>query len=174
MLLIDYVLLGLFVVSVLVGFFRGFLREALSLVVWGVAIYAAWRLGEAPDELLGAIESPTVRLWAGRAGIFLLVLVAGGLLGFLVGQLVDKTGLTGTDRVLGMAFGAARGALVVGVAVIVLQFLELDREPWWDESRLIPYGVQVAEVIRDFLGTGLDELGERVGTGQAVIEPATE
>jgi membrane protein required for colicin V production len=174
MLLIDYILLGLFAVSVLVGFFRGFVREAFSLVVWGVAIYAAWRLGEVPDALLRAIESPTLRLWAGRAGIFLLVLVIGGLAGFLIGQLVDKTGLTGTDRVLGMAFGAARGALVVGIAVIVFQFLELDREPWWSESLLIPYGARVAEVIRDFLGTGLDELGERIGTVPAAFEPATE
>ena len=174
MLLIDYILLGLFAVSVLVGFFRGFVREAFSLVVWGAAIYAAWRLGEAPDELLGAIESPMLRLWAGRAGVFLLVLVAGGLGGFLIGQLVDKTGLTGTDRVLGMAFGAARGVLVVGVAVIVLQFLELEREPWWSESLLIPYGARAAEVIRDLLGTGLDELGERVGTGPAALAPATE
>ncbi len=174
MLLIDYILLGLFGVSVAVGFFRGFVREAFSLALWGVAIYAAWRLGEAPDELLGAIESPMLRLWAGRAGVFLLVLVAGGLVGFLIGQLVDKTGLTGTDRVLGMAFGAARGALVVGIAVMVFQFLELDRESWWSESLLIPYGVRVAEVIRDLLGTGLDELGERVGDGPAVLVPATE
>ena len=51
MLLIDYILLAAFGVSVAVGFFRGFFREAFSLLVWAAAIYAAWRLGEYPDDL---------------------------------------------------------------------------------------------------------------------------
>jgi membrane protein required for colicin V production len=174
MLLIDYILLAAFGISVAVGFFRGFFREAFSVLVWAAAIYAAWRLGEYPDDMLRAIESPALRLWAGRLAIFLLVLVVGGLVGYLLGKLVDGTGLTGTDRVLGMAFGAVRGALLVGVAVMVFQFLELDRESWWSESRLMPYGTQIADVIRDVLGTGLDEMGERVATEPSVLEPAPE
>jgi membrane protein required for colicin V production len=50
---------------------------------------------------------------AAFGGLFLITLLIGGLIGILASYLVDYTGLTGTDRVLGMVFGLARGAAVV-------------------------------------------------------------
>lgn len=96
---------------------------------------------------------------------FVLVVVAGAVVNRLIGMAVRKTGLSGTDRVLGMGFGFVRGVLLVGLLVLGAQVLELDREPWWDESRLVPYGLQVADQIRDYVGEGIDYIGEEIQLG---------
>jgi membrane protein required for colicin V production len=88
------------------------------------------------------------------------VLIAGGLLNALIGILVDKTGLTGTDRLLGMLFGAARGVLIVGVVVMVFRVLELDQEEWWDESGVVGLAEPVADWLQDFLHAGLEHIDE--------------
>ena len=69
--------------------------------------------------------------------VFIVVLIAGALLQRILGRLVDSAGLTGTDRTLGLLFGAARGVIVVIVALLVLRPFAADR-PWWPESQLIP------------------------------------
>jgi membrane protein required for colicin V production len=163
MLTIDYIVLAVFLVSVTVGLFRGFFREALSLATWIVALWAAVQYSHLLEPLLGSLSSPALRLWASRVLMFVLVLIAGGLLNHFVHLLVSSTGLSGTDRVLGMIFGAARGALLVGILVIVLRLLELDQEPWWGESRAIQLGEPVAHWIHNLLNDGLGQLEDAVG-----------
>jgi uncharacterized membrane protein required for colicin V production len=61
-----------------------------------------------------------------------------------------------------MSFGAARGFLVIGALVIVFQMLEMDREPWWQDSVLVPRTAALTSSIREFLDAGLDRLGDAV------------
>jgi membrane protein required for colicin V production len=77
-------------------------------------------------------------------------------------MLVQKTGLTGADRSLGMLFGAGRGVLVVGILVIGFQMLELDREPWWEESVIVPRTAELTKTIREFMDGGLEKLGDAI------------
>lgn len=162
MVVVDYILIGAFLVSVAVGFFRGFFREAMSLVTWALAIWVAWRYSWLVEPALEAISSPALRLWIGRAATFVIVLLAGGLAGFLLARVVQASGLSGTDRVLGMVFGAGRGVLVVGLMVLVFQMLELDREPWWDDSLVVPPASRLADGMREMLEIGLERLGDAV------------
>lgn len=162
MVVVDYILIGAFLVSVVVGFFRGFFREAMSLVTWALAIWVAWRYSWLVEPALEAISSPALRLWIGRAATFVVVLLAGGLAGFLLARVVHASGLSGTDRVLGMVFGAGRGVLVIGLMVLVFQMLELDREPWWEDSLVVPPASRLADGMREMLEIGLDRLGEAV------------
>ena len=149
MVVVDYILIGAFLVSVVVGFFRGFFREAMSLVTWALAIWVAWRYSWLVEPALEAISSPALRLWIGRAATFVIVLLAGGLAGFLL-------------VVLGMVFGAGRGVLVVGLMVLVFQMLELDREPWWEDSLVVPPASRLADGMRELLEIGLERLGDAV------------
>lgn len=160
MVIVDYILLAAFVVSLGIGFFRGFFREALSLVNWLLALWVAWRFSGVLDPVLAAVSSPVLKLWLARILMFLGVLLAGALLGHLLVVLVRKSGLTGVDRGLGMVFGAARGVLVVGVLVIAFQALEMDREPWWQESVIVPKTAELTRTIREYMDAGLDRLGE--------------
>jgi len=173
MLTIDYIIFAILVVSVIVGVFRGFFREALSLVTWAVALWVAFNYSSMIDPLLASVSSPALRLWAGRLLLFLLVLIAGGLLNHFVHVLVSRTGLTGTDRVLGMVFGAARGVLLLGVLVIVMRLLELDQESWWDQSRAVEWGEPIANWIQGFLQDGLKEFEGVINDASPLTEATT-
>lgn len=162
MVIVDYILLGAFAVSVVIGFFRGFFREAMSLVNWALALWLAWRFSGLLDPLLASVSSPVVKLWLGRIIVFVGALLVGALLSKLVSMLVQKTGLTGADRSLGMLFGAGRGVLVIGILVIGFQMLELDREPWWEESVIVPRTAELTKTIREFMDGGLEKLGDAI------------
>ncbi|HEX6995583.1 MAG TPA: CvpA family protein [Gammaproteobacteria bacterium] len=158
----DYAIIATCVGSAAFGLFRGFVKEAFSLVTWLAAILAAWKLAWVLDPMLGAwIAEPGLRLWIGRAAILILVLIAGGLIGWVLRALVHTTGLGGMDRLLGGAFGFARGVLIVGLAVIGLETAGLDGDAWWLESRLRPLSSRVAEGIRYYGSLGSAYLREQ-------------
>ena len=137
------------------GALRGFAKETLSLVTWVAAIWLAWNFSWVVTFFLGDwAAAPQLKVWVGRMIVFVVVLVAGGLAGQMVGSVVKQTGLSGTDRVLGSLFGLGRGAIIVGLAVLVLEMAGLDQEPWWREARLSPYGDLVADGIRHYAAVG--------------------
>jgi membrane protein required for colicin V production len=134
----DYAILGTIAISILVGALRGFIKEVLSLAIWALAFLLAYRFSGNVAELIEAqVSLPSARLAMGFAGIFLAVLVLGGLLVYLVGRLVETTGLSGTDRLLGGAFGAVRGLAIVITFLLVAGFTPIPADPWWKESAMI-------------------------------------
>lgn len=142
----DLAILGICLVSIIVSLFRGFIREAFSLLVWVAAIYAAlYSSGMLAERLVPWIEMPSARLIIAFVGVFVLVLVVGGLVNYLLGKLVASTGLSGTDRLFGALFGAVRGLAIVLVAVIIARFTPFPGDPWWQESRLLPEMERLAE-----------------------------
>lgn len=148
----DYFILGLIGLSILVSLWRGFIKEALSLVTWIVAFLVALMFSESFAEFLKPwISLPSARAAAAIAILFIAVLILGGLIGFLAGQLVRKTGLGGTDRVLGTVFGAARGVLIVAVIVMLAGLTALPQDPWWRESQLLPHFERLALWLADYL-----------------------
>ena len=158
---IDYVLIVIITVSVLIGCLRGFVREAISLAAWALAIWVALRYSWVVEPWLGALDqSPSLKLWVARAILFVTALLAGALVNYLLGLLVRSTGLSGTDRMLGMLFGFGRGVLVVGVLVIGGQYAGMSADPWWQQSRLMPWGERLANGIREFAEEAGDRLKE--------------
>ena len=110
---------------------RGFFREALSLASWVLALWLALEFGQVFVPVFSEIlPSPALQIWAARLMTFVLVVVAGAVVNRLIGMAVRKTGLSGTDRVLGMGFG-----------------------------------LQVADQIRDYVGEGIDYIGEEIQLG---------
>jgi membrane protein required for colicin V production len=163
MLTIDAIILAVFLISVVIGLVRGFFREALSVATWAAAVWIALNYSQLMDPLLGSLASPDLRFWAGKILIFILVLIIGGLINHLIHILVAKTGLSGTDRLLGMIFGAIRGVLVVGLAVVIFRLMGLDQEAWWEESRAIPFLEPAANWMQGYLEEGLAQLQNVVG-----------
>src|SRR5690606_38819869 len=103
---IDYAIIGVLGLSVLIGLWRGLVAEVLALVVWAAAFWVAWVFGPAVASHFGTIITlPSARIIAGYGLCFVAVLVLGALLRFVVARLVASTGLSGTDRLLGMIFG---------------------------------------------------------------------
>lgn len=136
---VDVVIVGIIFLSALVGLARGLIREAMSLVVWLSAIGVGYLLHKGVAEALTPyIAQPTVRLAAAFVGIVLLVLIVGAILSALLNALIEKTGLTWIDRLFGGVFGAARGLVLVAMAVFLAALTPMVDEPWWKESGTIP------------------------------------
>lgn len=149
---VDYFILGLIGLSLLVSLWRGFVKEALSLITWIAAFLVALNFSDLlADRLTPWIELPSMRAAAAIAGLFIVVLIVGGLINFLIGELVKKTGLSGTDRVLGTVFGVARGVIIVGVLVMLAGLTALPQDPWWQDSALLPHFERLALWLADFL-----------------------
>ncbi len=149
---VDWAIVAVIVVSALISLTRGFVKEALSLLTWVIAGLVAWLFGGALAELfVPYIETPSLRVIAACSILFVMTLLLGGLINYLIGQLVKVTGLSGTDRFLGMVFGAARGALLVVVAVGLLSLAPVEADTWWRESVVIPHFLLVADWSKNLI-----------------------
>jgi membrane protein required for colicin V production len=157
MIWVDYVILGIIGVSTIISLIRGFVREALSLVVWVVAFWVAWTFFRELAAQLDYFSVPSVRLGIAFTVLFLTTLIIGALVNYLIGQLVDKTGLSGTDRLIGMLFGAARGILLVAVLVLLAGLTPLPEDPWWRESHLLAYFQELATWLKTLLPADIGE-----------------
>jgi membrane protein required for colicin V production len=146
---IDFVLLGVVVISAVVGLIRGVVREVIAVAAWVLGVWCAWHYGAIVAQFLEHyVSNPGLRLWASRIAIVVAILIAGGLLAWAVRALVRGTGLSGLDRVLGMAFGVLRGVLVAAAMVWALRVAGLDHEPWWRQSKLIPYAAHAVDQLQ--------------------------
>jgi membrane protein required for colicin V production len=134
----DYCIIAVLALSVLIGLWRGLIAEVMALACWAAAFWVAWMFGDKLAALFTSIEVPSVRLLLGYGLCFLGVLVAGALVAFVLRKLVAGSGLSGTDRLLGMIFGLARGVLLVLLAVLLLGFTPFPKDPWWQQSQLMP------------------------------------
>jgi membrane protein required for colicin V production len=149
----DYLVIAAVLLSAIVGIVRGFLREAIALGTWIVALFVAWHFSDMIEPHLGGLLAANyVRPWAARVIIVALILLFGAALGAIVSHYVRLSIFSGMDRFLGFLFGAARGVVLIGVFVILAQLLKLDGELWWRHSTLIPYGDSVANGLRVLVG----------------------
>lgn len=157
MIWIDFVILGIIGLSAVISLMRGFVREALSLAVWVLAFWVAWTFFRKLALQLDWFTVPSVRLGAAFLILFIATLMVGALVNFLMGQLVDKTGLSGTDRLIGILFGAARGAILVAILVLLAGLTPFPNDPWWKESQLIGYFQELAIWLKQLLPADIGE-----------------
>ena len=173
MIWIDYAILAVVGISGVVSLMRGFLREALSLIGWIAAFWVAIAFsGEAAILIEAHVSAPSVRHAIAFAVLFVGVLLLSGVVLHLMGLLVEKTGLSGTDRTLGILFGVLRGVVIVGLLVLLAGLTPLPRDPWWSRSVFLPHFERVANEIRAFLPPDIQER-IRFGPGSGPA-PGTE
>lgn len=149
---VDWAIIAIVAISALISLKRGFVKEALSLLTWIIAGVVAWMFGGSLAQyLVNYIETPSARVIAGCTILFVATLLVGAMVNFLIGELIRVTGLSGTDRFLGMVFGAARGGLLVVVAVGLLSLGPVQQDQWWQQSRLLPQFVMVADWSKNLI-----------------------
>lgn len=179
----DYAILAVIAVSVLVGALRGFIKEVFSLLVWAAAFFIAYQYGGDVAALMeDAVSLPSARTAMGFTGLFVAVLLVGGLLNYLLGRLVAGTGLSGTDRLLGGVFGAARGLALVVATLLVAGLTPIPADPWWQESttisRLMPLVDWAAGYLPESIAQHLDfepDVGQADGKADSGAEsPGTD
>ena len=148
----DIAILFVLGLSVIVGLLRGFVSEIWALACWIFAGWVAWYCGPFVETWLPqAFASPGLRLVMAYVGCFILVVIAGSLVGYLLRRLVSGSGLSGTDRLLGLVFGLVRGVAVIVLLVLMLGFTPFHRDAWWQESRLMPTFESAAAWVKAYL-----------------------
>ena len=149
---LDLVILGIIVLSALISLIRGFVKESISLITWIVAAVLAFRYFSPMAELLEPfVDSPTIRNVAAFAILFIFTLVVGAIVNFIMSQLVSKTGLSGTDKALGVVFGAARGVLIVTMVVLLASLTPMPEASWWQDSATVGFFQQLAEWVKGII-----------------------
>ena len=158
----DYLIVFTFLASAAFGVWRGFVKEALSIATWLIAIWLAWRFAWLAEPILGEwTAAPELKIWAARIVIFIIVMAVGGLLAWFVRTVVRASGLSSIDRSLGGVFGLVRGFLIVGLAVIALEFTGAQANPWWQDATLKPLSEQIAAGIRYYAELGGQYLSQQ-------------
>ncbi len=161
MIWIDYSIIGIILISAVIGLFRGFIKESFSLAIWTVAIWIGLTFSRSFSVFIDFIKSPSARIIVAFVILFIITLILGALISYLLGELVKKTGLSGSDRFAGMIFGIARGLIVVSIIVMLAGLTPLPEDPWWKESVLIPPFQSLAVWLRDLMPLGMADISFR-------------
>jgi membrane protein required for colicin V production len=161
---VDWAIIAVVGLSIALSLWRGFVREAVSLIGWLAAFFIAnMFVGKMELVLMQWIGNETARYVAAFAILFVATLMVANVLGALGTQVVRVTGLSLLDRLLGTVFGFARGIIIVLVVVYLLRQLAPPQNlVWLEQSQLMAHV--------DMLGHWAELLFSRYGTGQSLVE----
>ena len=146
----DYLVIGIIALSGLIAFFRGFVQETLSLLLWVIAFAAAMFFYVYLDPyLIDYIDNAEIRRILTIISVFVGIIFLGGLLIKLLRGLVHWSGMGGVDRLLGVLFGFFRGMLLVVVIYLVLP-AEFKQSKFISESQSSTYLKKYAPMAEKF------------------------
>ncbi len=156
----DILLAGAICLSLMIGLFRGLVREILSLVSWVLALWLTYLYGGAWGSRLGEwLQSPEVARLVGSVSVFVVTLILLSLAGSLISRLFRATGLTGMDRLLGGVFGAARGLVLVAAVLLGAKLTPATEQDWYNQSTLVPYFDPAVKALSNKVGSTLMDPG---------------
>lgn len=150
----DWIIAAIFLISILVGIMRGFIKEVLSLTSWVLAFWLGNRYcHEAGEFLSGFIDIPAdaFRVAAGFGVVFVSTLFLFAIISYIITKIFVRGAIKGTDRVLGIASGAVRAGAIVVAVLLVTRGLGMDNSQWWGQSQLLPHFLPAANYVEPLL-----------------------
>lgn len=130
----DFAVMAIFLVSLLLGLWRGFIHEVLSLLGWPIALLVSNIYADSVVRLI-PLAQDMLRLTVVYVVLFAFVLIAWGVLVMLLTKLLRAMGSGWPDRLLGGLFGALRGGLVVLVLVWLAGMTAIPEQMFWREAK---------------------------------------
>ena len=148
----DYIVLAIVLVSAILGFMRGLIKEVLSLVAYVVSFMAAVWWGPLASQWLEPwVDNSLLRTGLAYGAVFLVMLLLVGLVNITLATFIDRTGLSPADSGMGSLFGIVRGLLIVLVLVSLGGYTELPKEAWWREASLAPLAERSLQQVKPML-----------------------
>ena len=161
---IDIGIAFILLVSVVVAIFRGFVKEAVSLVSWIAAIWLAINyanqvalfLPSSIDDATFSLSQSEIEVSKLRVGIaFVLIvigtLIAGALLNYILSHITKNRALRGVDRLLGGFFGIFRGTAIVVLLILAASYTNFPLSETWKASQVLPPFEMVAKKVIEFM-----------------------
>ncbi len=149
---IDIVIIALFVISILIGIYRGLVKETLSVASWALAAFMAFRYGEQASVYIKPyVTQAPLDLAIAYVAVFLISLIVFSVISHIISQIFDSSGMKGIDRSIGSIFGAIRAAAIIVILVLVGRFMAMDNQQWWMDSQFIPYFEPLVEWFKSYL-----------------------
>ncbi len=136
MTVLDLFVVVVVLISAILAMVRGFVREVLSIASWVAAAGAAYLLYKPVVPLVAPyLESHTVQTIVSAAAIFFIALIVASYITMKISDFVIDSRVGAFDRALGFLFGAARGILLVVIALLFFNWLVTPSPPWVANAR---------------------------------------
>lgn len=163
----DYFIIAVILISTLTSLMRGFVSEAISLLTWIIAVLIAIKFASPLSSLFaGMVKTPSLRLMISAIVLFLAVLIVGSIISHLLLMIIRGSGLSGTNRLIGMVFGFARGVLLISILILFVQFTSVPKDPWWSNSQLIPYFSNIAAWLHRIIPMEVNHVSQYLSNTQ--------
>ncbi len=159
---------------------RGFTREVLTLVAWGLSMLAAYYVFLQRfmfDFAMQYISNEKVAMVAVCATAFLLTLIIASIIGVKIADAVTYSAVGAVDRTLGFIFGLGRGLVLVTLAYLGYGWLNSERqEPWIQNAQSLPLIKGTGNFIVSFLPPDIEETLRNTALNPVPLstEPAPE
>ena len=141
--ILDFTLVVTLAISTVVGFFRGFVSEILSLLVWVMAFWATFSFdNNLSVYFISSIESEVSRVWLSRLLILVMVLLIGGIANKLLSKIVSWK-FSG-NLFFGTLFGFFRGLVLITIIILLLEDTRFYSEPWVQDAMLLEYAENIS------------------------------
>ena len=137
---IDTFFTLILVVSIFIGFLRGFIKEIISISALLLAAWASTNFGSYFGSYFAPwINDPSGQLWAGFLFSFIVVVITGMILGKVLSKIFRLSVSAKIDRILGALFGFCRGSILLAIIVLGGKLTNSVEKEWWTNSQYIPY-----------------------------------
>jgi len=157
---LDWVIIGVVAISAVMSIFRGFIKEASSILSWIVAFIVSSKFYPMASAYVTFSNDELTRNVISCIVLFVVTLVVLGFISNAVSSLVKKAGLSSFDRLLGVAFGVARGILIVTAVLALAKFLFalhiitfIQDYPWYKNSQFVPDLLPIVNWFFTYVGT---------------------
>ena len=150
---LDIAIGTILLLSCLIAFFRGFVREMLSLVAWvGAGLITVTCLPFVANMLKGSVSNPLVAYFCAAVGLYIGSIILISIINAIIMRLLKTGGgaVGMVDNFLGLGFGALRAAFMISLGFLILgAAMDKNNPPdFIQTSVLAPYG----EAGGEFLG----------------------
>ena len=134
---VDWVIVALIGLSMLTGLFRGFVKELIALCVWVIGFWLAFHYMYVVDAWYAPyLQDKTIRIAVSFVSILVATIIVGGIINATLGFIMRRSGLSGTDRLLGMLFGVVRGIFIVSLLMLVIKMTSIPFEEYSQKALL--------------------------------------